>query len=321
MTSVVYSGWLDKEIAHGYIIFNKYSPRFVVLTQTSIRYYHREATSVSDEQYHTLDNVVKVSKSPANEFKEIPLALVNEQALIAGAQLEVDVLHIENTSTGKMYRFRAQTHQDAFQWRMMIVETKGKNNISLKVHFQTAEAQKGEIGLSDEEKILSIASSWHCKDNIISHFENSTFSNIDKAKYVADAFFDALWKMSSKDRSNRAKEVVLVLIHCTLSKNRLLQMGKALIAWLDEDHIKTVDERMNSKKSEIFIIWLRVALSREFLNSCKLDDTTGPVDDGDVSSESSSMTHSTVKSRMRNAKKGSMIMPFRADTGECLFIS
>ncbi len=213
MTSVVYNGWLDKEIVHGYIIFNKYSPRFVVLTPTCIRYFHREASSISDEQYHNLD---KANKSPANEFKEIPLALVNEQALIAGAQLEVDILHIENTSTGKIYRFRAPSHQDAFQWRMMIVETKSKINSSLKVHFQTAEAQKGEIGLNDEEKILSVASSWHCKDNMISQFENSTFSNIDKAKYVADAFFDALWKMSSKDRSNRAKEVMLFLIHYTL---------------------------------------------------------------------------------------------------------
>lgn len=98
-------------------------------------------------------------------------------------------------------------------------------------------------------------------------------------------------------------------------------MGKSLIAWLDQDPTKTAEEKVNSLKADILIVWLRVALSREFLNSCKFDESGGANDDGDASSESSSMTHSTIKSRMRNAKKGSIIMPFRADTGECLFIS
>ncbi len=99
-------------------------------------------------------------------------------------------------------------------------------------------------------------------------------------------------------------------------------MGKALIAWLDGEPPNTWQQNQSHiSKIEVLTVWLRVALSREFLNSCKFDESGGAVDDGDASSESSSMTHSTIKSRMRNAKKGSIIMPFRADTGECLFIS
>lgn len=97
-------------------------------------------------------------------------------------------------------------------------------------------------------------------------------------------------------------------------------MGKSLVAWMDEDVSKAREDPISSCKADILIVWMRVALSREFLNSCKFDESGGMIED-DSCSDSSSMTHSTIKSRMRNVKRGSMIMPFRADTTECLFIS
>jgi hypothetical protein len=74
-------------------------------------------------------------------------------------------------------------------------------------------------------------------------------------------------------------------------------------------------------KLDVFTLWLRTALSREYLSSCKFDESSPGIDHDDASSESSTMTHSTIKSRMKLARKGSIIMPFRADTAECLFIS
>jgi hypothetical protein len=133
-------------------------------------------------------------------------------------------------------------------------------------------------------------------------------------------------------------------------------MGKALIAWLeveasdaldrylhieivrDNDNIgdseKNVSDKSNEyggldgtslyqyhSKLDVFVLWLRTALSREYLASCKFDESNTMDHNDDASSESSTMTHSTIKSRMKAARKGSIIMPFRADTAECLFIS
>lgn len=108
-------------------------------------------------------------------------------------------------------------------------------------------------------------------------------------------------------------------------------MGKAMLGWLDTDYDSVVNSDDNNlvaagsrpcTKLDVFMVWLRIALSREYLASCKFDESGGANDDGDLSSESSSnMTHSTIKSRMRKARMGSIIMPFRADTPECLFIS
>lgn len=105
-----------------------------------------------------------------------------------------------------------------------------------------------------------------------------------------------------------------------------------MLAWLDNDYDASVvlDDSVSSvaagatqrpwTKLDVFNVWLRIALSREYLTSCKFEENGGANDD--MSSESSSnMTHSTIKSRMRKARMGSIIMPFRADTPETLFIS
>jgi hypothetical protein len=94
----------------------------------------------------------------------------------------------------------------------------------------------------------------------------------------------------------------------------------------NKSHEKLNNTYLYHTKLDVFIVWLRTALSREYLASCKFDEssgTGGPFGDhgDDNSSESSTMTHSTIKSRMKAARKGSIIMPFRADTAECLFIS
>lgn len=105
-----------------------------------------------------------------------------------------------------------------------------------------------------------------------------------------------------------------------------------MLAWLDTDYESSIilEENISSvtagtsqrawTKMDVFTTWLRIALSREYLASCKFDENHGANDD--MSSEcSSNLTHSTIKSRMRKARMGSIIMPFRADTPETLFIS
>ncbi|RYH20213.1 hypothetical protein EON65_24210, partial [archaeon] len=51
------------------------------------------------------------------------------------------------------------------------------------------------------------------------------------------------------------------------------------------------------------MMWVRIALSREFLASCKFEEGNKENEE-DNSSESSCMTHSTIKSRMKNLKVG-----------------
>lgn len=98
--------------------------------------------------------------------------------------------------------------------------------------------------------------------------------------------------------------------------------------WFDSDTSSSLESPATldgfCSKLDVFKAWLRIALSREYLASCKFEENAGVSDDNEGSvhsSESSSMTHSTIKSRMRVARKGSIIMPFRADTAECLFLS
>lgn len=206
---IVHSGWLDKEIVHGYIVFAKYSPRFVVLTSTFIRYYHKAISAAEMAEQDVIHQQTvhnKGKKVPL--YVEVPLSSLSEQALVAGAQNEPDIVHIEHTGTGKMYRFRASTQEEALRWRMILMTTKGKLNPSVKVHFQTMD-NKADDGPS-EQQILSIASKWCDHDDLLFRFEQVAFSNVDRAKYVADSFFDSLSQLTSKDRSMRAKEVSFV---------------------------------------------------------------------------------------------------------------
>lgn len=118
-------------------------------------------------------------------------------------------------------------------------------------------------------------------------------------------------------------------------------MGKALIAWLDDKELEAVRallptlttntalgnqnnmdlDMTNCNKVHIFIIWVRTALSREFLSSCKFDENALLQQYDDGCSEGSNITHSTNVSRMKAVHQGSVILPFRADTPECIFLS
>lgn len=98
-------------------------------------------------------------------------------------------------------------------------------------------------------------------------------------------------------------------------------MGRSLVAWVGDGTERVGSGYDSCLKNDVFTMWIRIALSREFVSSCKFDETNAGNFDEDASSESSNMTHSTIKSRMKNIRMGTIIMPFRADTAECLFIS
>lgn len=126
-------------------------------------------------------------------------------------------------------------------------------------------------------------------------------------------------------------------------------MAKALVTWLDQHELKSIknllptlttktalyshslDYAMSGSvnngtsiycsKIHVYLIWIRTALSREYLASCKFDEQNVLHQYDDGSSEGSNITHSTNVSRMKAVHQGSVIMPFRADTLECVFLS
>jgi hypothetical protein len=157
-----------------------------------------------DQYSKQLSNGREIKKP---SYTEIPLSLLNEQILVTGAHSEVDIIHLEHTGTGKLYRFRACSADLAMQWRMSIITARSKLNPSTKLHFGTNGYQGNED--SSEQEIISTASRWIHHNDLVHEFETLAFSNIDRAKYVADTFFEALGRMSIKDRNIRAKEVRL----------------------------------------------------------------------------------------------------------------
>lgn len=304
------TGWWDKEIARSYVVIMKFRPRFLILTNTHLKYYH---TSPLEQDSTTLPS------------KEIPLVAVNENALIQHSMTEPEILHIE-TADNKIYRFRGSSVEEVIAWRTVIVMSRTKLSHA-KVHFadsvqskptSPATSKPGESKPSSSTPSSESVSDWKlvftaCAEDVMA-LEQATCSTIERAKYTANTFFESLLSVPSKERNLIAKD-----------------MGKALMVWLDQDEdmsilnstnlLSTSHHNRYCTKLEVFTIWLRVALSREYLMSCKFDENGGN-DDGDDSSQSSSnVTHSTIKSRMRKARNGSIIMPFRADTAECLFLS
>lgn len=301
------TGWWDKEIARSYVVIMKYRQRFLILTNTHLKYYHQSPLEQG---------------STALPAKEIPLVLVNEHALIQHSMTEPEILHIETDH--KIYRFRGSSVEEVTAWRTAIVMSRTKLS-HVKVHFAESvagqQSSKSSSASSPAESKPSSTSTepvtdWKlvfaaCTEDVMA-LEQATCSTIERAKYTANTFFESLLSVPSKERNLIAKD-----------------MGKALLVWMDQDEDMPILNSTNllstshryCTKLEVFTIWLRVALSREYLMSCKFDENGGN-DDGDDSSQSSSnMTHSTIKSRMRKARNGSIIMPFRADTAECLFLS
>lgn len=89
-------------------------------------------------------------------------------------------------------------------------------------------------------------------------------------------------------------------------------------------------------KSEVLHIWVRVALARELNTSCKFESQAGLglADTVSVASGSSISSHATGATGATGASRGvvrrgsgaasarkSSVMPFRADSPECLFLS
>lgn len=77
----------------------------------------------------------------------------------------------------------------------------------------------------------------------------------------------------------------------------------------------------NISPSEVLHIWIRVALARELNTSCKFELQAGDSTSIASSAGSSSSGANRLSSRRLSQNKGSTIMPFRADTPECLFLS
>lgn len=309
-------GWLEKEITTAYKMLVRYRPRYVVLTTASLSYYHQlpDHLPLPEASKSTpTPEGVESSTSKKKTCTEISLLSINESFLMQSAHKEPDIIHIQIANQTHVYRFRASSTEEALSWRMAIMMLLGKlSPTSTRVHFERGNTISFPVRPThdEEQEIMTTLSKLCQQDDVINLLEDVTCSTADQAKFVSNLFFDSLAKLPSKERNIRSKE-----------------MGRSLVAWLEmgetsEGPLPTssyAKERVS--KIEVLTIWLRVALSREFLSSCKFDETVANADEGDLSSESSSMTHSTVKSRMRNVRRGSIIMPFRADTVECLFIS
>lgn len=286
---IIKSGWVEKEFPSTILSIFKYKSRFLILTPTHLKYFHNDP--------------LETQEMPSKSFSVI---WIDENFMLEEEKKFPNLLTIE--CGGKINRFRCTDDVEAKEWRNAIVSARAKANHA-KVHFDMEPSPVNrkppsfEPFVSEEPKYPNLLCSLEASLQSIDYFEQLAFTSLDRAKHTANRFFESVQYFPIKERGLRAKE-----------------MGKILILWLTCDEISSPNS-LQSPKSSIFTIWLRTALSREFLSSCKFDENGHVGDDGDASSESSSMTHSTIKSRMKAIRKGSIIMPFRADTPECLFIS
>lgn len=194
-------GWWDKEINRGYLTILKYRPRFLILTNTHLKYYHQSPLEASG-------NV-----PPA---KEIPIHQINEQSMFDRATNEPDILHIEFGVDGKTYRFRNQNVDEVSQWRAHISAGKGRTS-QAKVHFNNLPTKPVVSGTSPAEKVETKyvnnkeVTDWmlvyeQVKEEVL-EMELATCASAERAKYTANCFFDSLQSIASKDRNNLAKEV------------------------------------------------------------------------------------------------------------------
>jgi hypothetical protein len=180
-------GWWEKEIQRGFIPIRKYRSRYLLLTNSSLKYYHQNPTE---------------SQGQNNPVTEILLSQINEQVMLTHARNEPEFLHIELND--KIYRFRSNV-EEATLWRTLIMANKMKSTQS-KVHFgdlPTKEGSKDADSKGVEDWQLTFDS---VKEDILA-MEYETFSSIERVKFTANSFFEALGAVSSKDRGNIAKEV------------------------------------------------------------------------------------------------------------------
>lgn len=193
-------GWWDKEIHRGILTILKYRPRFLILTNTHLKYYHQSPLEASS-------NI-----PPA---KEIPIAQINDNLMNEKAVQDPDILHIEYGLEGKTYRFRNHNVDEVSQWRAHISSSKGKTS-QAKVHFNNLPSKAGPSDIGQEkleQKSINNkdVADWmvvyeQVKDDVL-EMEFACCSSAERAKYTANCFFDSLQQILSKERNNLAKEV------------------------------------------------------------------------------------------------------------------
>lgn len=203
-------GWWEKEISRGYLSIMKYRPRFLILTNTHLKYYHQSPLEAS---------------SSVQAAKEIPLSNINEQSLLEHAVTEPDILHVEFSLEGKKNRFRLANVEEVAQWRNLIVSSKSKSSHA-RVHFgdlpakplstDTPAPSKVEMKTMVEKDV----SDWlfvyeQVKEDVVD-LELATCSSTERAKFTANCFFESLQSIASKDRGLLAKEVYHSLTHTFL---------------------------------------------------------------------------------------------------------
>lgn len=153
-----------------------------------------------------------------------------------------------------------------------------------------------------------LSDSWLDEEDFshLAALEKEMFASRDCMRLMAVMFFDSLGSMKIKDRKTRSRD-----------------MGKALVLWLDnEGESDYISSKSELSKPEALKIWVRVALDRELSASCKFEDDGNSKDNLGTASVSKNVG-STSRNRGKTAasNRKSIIMPLRADTGECLFVS
>lgn len=192
-------GWWDKEISRGYWAILKYRPRFLILTNTHLKYYHQSPLEAS---------------SNIRPAKEISIHQINDQVMMDRAVHESDILHIEYGIDGKTYRFRSHNVEEVSQWRSHIAACKGRAS-QAKVHFSNMPAKPSGADLGAEKSEIKIINNTHVSDWMLVYeqtkeevleMELACCSSAERTKYTANCFFDSLQMIDSKDRNNLAKE-------------------------------------------------------------------------------------------------------------------
>jgi hypothetical protein len=202
--------WFDKEFTNAYISYLKYRPRYLVLTHKALYYFPH---TLSETELENLDS------APVKDMKVIPLDVIDVNALVENGMKEPDVLYISFPE--KVYRFHGQDISDVMKWRMAIlaiIRTQSFQNPPSSassqqkaIHFNlpSSKSSTSSVSAFSPSRILAveIVEELQAQSDKVYEFESKIFQSIDKAKFVANLFFESLSCLSVKERNNRAKEV------------------------------------------------------------------------------------------------------------------
>jgi hypothetical protein len=202
--------WFGKEFAHFYVL--KHRPRILAMTTSHLYIFKVAPTETQLAHLHPT--------MAAHECKVIPLIFVDLAALTENGIKEPDVLHLQLPD--KLYRFRSTEVSDAIKWRMAILSIIRIQSLHAAPNTNKSQAFTSGTNTSGSQNNVPFSSknasadmelnpemlkNLKSKDLLIFEFEKLIFTSVDKAKFVANLFFDSLAALPSKDRNNRAKEV------------------------------------------------------------------------------------------------------------------